>query len=194
MQRGYADTLPPLFRYVKTFLSSFVDSIRISGCSFFTLARQARFIGRFFLLPHTHSLLRILLLHLHLAVLAIELQTETPSVVRHQRVRFLIGRTLPLMNGTPAHAVTQAMLAEHKHGIFHRFFLVGRPYALHSVLFIERSGTRVHHISQIRERCLRKGVGGLLPHSHFPAVKYHSAELRDERIVNISKEEAGGAR
>lgn len=121
MQRGYADTLPPLFRYVKTFLSSFVDSIRypvilLYSCPPSTIYRSILAVASYsFITAHSAP-----------SPSSGSSCNRTPdgNAVRRSTPasKALIGRTLPLMNGTPAHAVTQAMLAEHKHGIFHRFF------------------------------------------------------------------------
>ena len=93
-------------------------------------------------------------------MLAIEIQAETLAVRAHQIVRLFVRRFLLVPHGTPTHTVTQTMLAEHQHGIGRRTLLEGRGYLHHPVMTVEPGSTLVHHIAQVSEFALRKGVRG----------------------------------
>ena len=75
--------------------------------------------------------------HFHLAMLAIEFQTETLAITTHQVIRLPERGFLLVANRTPAHAIAQAMLAEHQYGIIGRALLEGRGNACDSMIAIE---------------------------------------------------------
>ena len=112
-------------------------------------------------------MLHINLYNLHLAFLAIEYQSESPSVQTLQIVRFMIRRFPLLLVGTPAHAITKAIFAKHYYRFINRFFLKCILNLCNSMIRVKRSGLLVHHIAQIRKTILRIGVICLLPISHL---------------------------
>ena len=93
--------------------------------------------------------------YFHLTVFAIEFKAETFSVIRYQIIGLFIRRAHSLMDRTPAHAITQAVFAEHQHGIFHPFLFISLSHLLHSMFPIKRSCTGVHYVSQISKCSLR---------------------------------------
>ena len=105
--------------------------------------------------------------NLHLTVLAVKIQPEFLSIRADQIIRFLIRRTVLLTYRTPAHAESEAVLAEHEYSIGHSFLLECRVYPLHTVLLIEGIGIPVHHIPQIGKFLLRERMVGYWHPSDF---------------------------
>jgi hypothetical protein len=69
-----------------------------------------------------------------------------------------------LIRRTPAHAVTQAMFAEHEYGFGYGLLLVCRFHGSYSVSLIKAAGGGIHHIAQIGQGCCRETVAGGFPH------------------------------
>ena len=74
------------------------------------------------------------------------------------------------MHRTPAHAVAQAMLAEHQYGICCRLLLESWSHLRHSMIAIEPDGPFVHHIAQISEFRLWKRMMGFGHRNDFLTV------------------------
>ena len=87
--------------------------------------------------------------YFHLAALAVKGETEAFAVRSYQIIRFPVRGLSLLMRRTPAHAITQAMFAEHKYGFGHGLFLVSRFYGSYPVSLIKAAGGSIHHITQI---------------------------------------------
>ena len=109
-------------------------------------------------------------------MLAIEIQAEALAITAHQVVRLAERRLLLVAHGTPTHAITEAMLAEHEHGILRRTFLESRINLRNSVLAIEGGRTLVHHVAQVSELALRESMIGLR-HGENPLTIVHLAGL-----------------
>ena len=95
---------------------------------------------------------------------------EAFAVRSYQIIRFPVRGLSLLMRRTPAHAITQAMFAEHKYGFGHGLFLVSRFYGSYPVNLIKAAGGSIHHITQIGQGRYRETVTGRFPHVQLTAV------------------------
>jgi hypothetical protein len=86
-------------------------------------------------------------INLHLAMLAIELQSESLAIGADQIVWFLVRRFFFVTHRTPPHAITKTMLAEHQYGILGRAFLKSRSQFRYAMVTIEVGGAFVHDIA-----------------------------------------------
>ena len=85
--------------------------------------------------PYFTSLFRI---NLHLTIFTIKLQTETLTIGSQQVIRFPIRRTPFLESRTPAHTISQAMLAKHQDSTRNSLFLIGRSHGSNAVVSIKK--------------------------------------------------------
>ena len=105
-----------------------------------------------------------------MAVLAVESEAETFAVCSYQVVGFPVRGMSLLIRRTPAHAVTQAMFAEHEYGFGYGLLLVCRFHGSYSVSLIKAAGGGIHHIAQIGQGCCRETVAGGFPHVQLTTV------------------------